>query len=172
MGTILSSLLFFQREYGDVTLSLFSSLLYITRACSESHERMHLLTCTTATFDCNNFHCQCSNTQLRLHGSFNSSNCDGKNGVNVSQKVGREVSLFLPDIWYICSYLSAVNPTDETESFFDLYLAEYLLYVQLIFTRAIRLVPLFLLPASIRQVVFTWSSGSQIADVHPLCIAC
>jgi hypothetical protein len=77
----------------------------------------------------------------------------------VTQKVGKEVSLFLQSIWYVCSWKSAVNPTDDKESFFGLYQAEYLSCVQPSCTKAIRLVPVFLLSASTLQVEFTWSSG-------------
>jgi len=34
--------------------------------------------------------------------------------MNVTQKVGKEVCVFLPAIWYICSWSGAVHLTEGT----------------------------------------------------------
>ncbi len=64
-------------------------------------------------------------TELRHHCTFKLGYCDEKNGVNVTQKVGKEVRFFLPIIWYICSWSSAVNLTCGAFRFIGLHPAKY-----------------------------------------------
>jgi hypothetical protein len=83
--------------------------------------------------------------------------------MNVTQKVGKKVSLFLPHIWYICSWNGAVIVTEGAFRSVGLHWQSIYHASILSSTRPIRLVLLFLLIASPRQVALTWGCGNQMA---------